>query len=91
MKTEIDFRGQITPKKAMKILKKEGMHVTANEAEQILFFLRKLANIVVKKYLDDCDSTNKQIKSNQKKQRVKGKPAVIYCKPCIIINSNLNI
>lgn len=85
MKTEIDFRDQITPKKAMKILKKEGMHVTTNEAEQILFFLRKLANIAVKKYLDDCDSTNKQTKSNQKKHKERKKPEIIYCKPCNIL------
>lgn len=83
MKTEIDFKKQITTKKAIKILKKEGMNVTVKEAEEILFFLRKLANIAVTKYLNDCETTNKQMKINQKN---KGKPAVIYCKPCIISN-----
>lgn len=87
---EIDFTNKISAKKAVKILKKQGMNVTVDEAEKILFFLRKLANIAVRKYLEDCDSKNKQNKCNQKKQCVKGEPAIVYCKPCIIINSNLN-
>ncbi|KRB55491.1 hypothetical protein [Flavobacterium sp. Root186] len=84
MKTEIDLKKQITSKKAIKILKKEGMNVTAKEAEEILFFLRKLANIAVTKYLNDCDSKSKKIKNTQKKLTEKRKTKVIYCKPCTI-------
>ncbi|WP_198528496.1 hypothetical protein [Flavobacterium sp. Root420] len=53
MENEIDdFREKITPEKAQKMLKDEGMNVTLEEAKEILHFLRKLANIAVLKYLD---------------------------------------
>jgi hypothetical protein len=43
---------KITPEKAQKMLKEEGMDVTLEEAKEILYFLRKLANIAVLKYLE---------------------------------------
>lgn len=90
MKTEIDFKGQITTKKAIKMLKKEGMKVTIEEAEQILVFLRKIANIAVSKYLKDSESKNKGINTNQKnKGKAINKTVVNYCKPCIITNADL--
>jgi len=47
-----DFNSKITPEKAQKMLKEEGMGVTLEEAKEILYFLRKLANIAVLKYLE---------------------------------------
>lgn len=44
---------KITPEKAQKMLKEEGMDVTLDEAKEILHFLRKLANIAVLKYLEN--------------------------------------
>jgi hypothetical protein len=53
MENEIDdFKEKITPEKAQKMLKEEGMNVTLEEAKGILYFLRKLANIAVIKYLE---------------------------------------
>ncbi|WP_187356517.1 hypothetical protein [Flavobacterium ajazii] len=47
-----DVETRITPEKAQKMLKEEGMEVTLQEAKDILYFLRKLANIAVIKYLE---------------------------------------
>ncbi|MGA9638967.1 hypothetical protein [Flavobacterium sp.] len=46
-----DVKSKITPEKARKMLKEEGMEVTLEEAKEILHFLKKLANIAVLKYL----------------------------------------
>ncbi|WP_166925136.1 hypothetical protein [Flavobacterium poyangense] len=46
-----DYTGKISPKKAQKILKEEGMDVTLEKAEEILYFLRKLADIQVLHFL----------------------------------------
>lgn len=43
---------KISPEKAQKMLKDEGMDVSIEEAKEILYFLRKLANIAVLKYLE---------------------------------------
>lgn len=44
---------RITPEEAQQLLKSDGMDVTMEEAESILIFLRKLADIIVKKYLEN--------------------------------------
>jgi hypothetical protein len=44
-------KGKITAEKALKMLQKEGLNVTLEQAGSILDFLRKLANIAVSKYL----------------------------------------
>lgn len=54
MENEVeDVNSKITPEKAQKMLKEEGMEVTLEEAKEILHFLRKLANIAVLKYLEN--------------------------------------
>ncbi len=52
-----DFREitKLTPERAFKMLQKEGMEITLEEAEKILEFLRKLANIAVSKHLENKD------------------------------------
>lgn len=47
-----NISAKITPEKAQKMLKEEGMDVTLEEAKDILCFLRKLANMAVLKYLE---------------------------------------
>nr|WP_315200695.1 hypothetical protein [uncultured Flavobacterium sp.] len=47
-----NVNAKVTPEKAQKMLKEEGMEVTLEEAKDILYFLRKLANIAVFKYLE---------------------------------------
>lgn len=49
---EEDVKGRITPEKAMSVLNAEGMNVTLMEATEILFFLQKMANIAVSKFLE---------------------------------------
>lgn len=51
MKNEVNEKEKITAKKTMKILKSGGIHVTLEEAEAILVFMKKIANIAVSKYL----------------------------------------
>lgn len=51
-------KGKISPEKAQKMLKKEGMNVTVEQAEEILYFLRKLANMHMQHYLEK--NTNKK-------------------------------
>lgn len=50
------YKGKISPEKAKKILKQEGMNVTVEQAEEILYFLRKLANINLLHYLEKKDN-----------------------------------
>lgn len=54
MNDEIDdnLESKITPERAQKMLREEGLEVTLDEAKEILCFLRKLANIAVLKYLE---------------------------------------
>ena len=43
---------KITTEKALQMLKSEGLEVTFEQAEEILYFLRKIANIAVLKHLN---------------------------------------
>lgn len=45
-------KGKISPEKAQKMLKKEGLNVTLEQAEEILYFLRLLANITIVKFIE---------------------------------------
>lgn len=47
---------RISPEKAMKILQKEGVAVSPEEAKAILEFLRIIAKIAVSQYLRDGNS-----------------------------------
>jgi len=52
MEYEVDFsKSKLTPEKARQILKADGMEITLEQAREILFFLRKLANIAVSNHL----------------------------------------
>lgn len=94
MKNEMEFNGKISTEKAIKMLKKEGMEVTYEEAEQILVFLRKLANIAVNSYLQNNDLKNKKDNDTNicLESKTKGKKKLVtnYCKPCIIVNTDLH-
>jgi hypothetical protein len=58
MENEIDnFKEKITPESAQKMLRDEGMDVTIAEAKEILYFLRKIANIAVLKYLEKNENS----------------------------------
>ena len=57
---EDDYKGKISTKKAQKMLKEEGLNVTFEQTEEILYFLRKLANTQVISYLDKKDRTKKK-------------------------------
>jgi hypothetical protein len=46
------LKSKITPERAQKMLSEEGVDITLEEAKDILYFLRKLANIAVLKYLE---------------------------------------
>lgn len=56
---EDDYKGKISTKKAQKMLKEEGLNVTLEQAEEISYFLRKLANIQLLSYLEKKDRTKK--------------------------------
>ena len=47
----MDERGRLTAEQAVKMLKKENVDITLEQASQILEFLRKLANLTVSNYL----------------------------------------
>jgi hypothetical protein len=51
----IQYKLEITPQKALEMLRTEGIDLTLEQAEQDLGFLRKLANIAVSKYLRGKD------------------------------------
>jgi hypothetical protein len=51
MESQICKKDEITPEKALEILKKNGMHVTIEEAKNILELLTVLAKLEVKYYL----------------------------------------
>jgi hypothetical protein len=68
------------------MLKKEGITVTLEEADGILVFLRKLANLAVVNYLKNKDSIPKEniVSTTNKKNKLKAilKTIVKYRKPC---------
>ncbi|MFV8328282.1 hypothetical protein [Flavobacterium sp. ZS1P14] len=51
MENEENKREKITPQKALEMLRTEGIDLTLEQGEEVLGFLRKLANIAVSKYL----------------------------------------
>lgn len=53
MEKDIDYsNSKLTPEKALQMLRSEGLDVTIEQAEEILYFLRIIANIAVLKYLN---------------------------------------
>lgn len=48
---EENFKKKLSPEDAVRILKEGGMLVTLEQAKEILFFLRKIANIAVSNHL----------------------------------------
>ncbi|MEH6681649.1 MAG: hypothetical protein V7724_13960 [Sediminicola sp.] len=44
---------RISPEDAQRMLREEGVEVSLELAEEVLWFLRKMANIVVRKYLEN--------------------------------------
>lgn len=46
---------KISPEKAMKVLKENGMNVSQEEAAQIVEFLYKLAHIGIRAYNKRCE------------------------------------
>jgi hypothetical protein len=53
MENDIDYSdSKLTTEKALLMLKSEGLDVTIGQAEEILYFLRIIANIAVLKHLN---------------------------------------
>lgn len=53
MEKDIDYgNSRLTPEKALHMLRSEGLDVTIEQAEEILYFLRIIANIAVLKHLN---------------------------------------
>ena len=53
MENDIDYsNSKFTPEKALEMLRSEGLDVTIEQAAEILYFLRIIANIAVLKYLN---------------------------------------
>lgn len=53
MEKDIDnFTSKLTPEKALQMLRSEGLDVTIEQTEEILYFLRIIANIAVLKHLN---------------------------------------
>lgn len=53
MDNNIDYsNSKLTAEKALKMLRSEGLDVTIEQAEEILYFLRIIANIAVLKHLN---------------------------------------
>lgn len=54
MENDIDYsESKLTTEKALQMLKSEGLDVTIEQAEEILYFLRIIANIAVLKHLNE--------------------------------------
>jgi hypothetical protein len=52
MEIENNYKeSKLTPEKALVMLREEGLDVSLEQATEILYFLRKLANIAVSNYL----------------------------------------
>lgn len=89
---------KITPEKALKMLADEGMNVTLDQAAEILFFLRLMAEITVKKFLKGPENVeaaedlilNKKYEKPPKIQKKKNVSAEgkIYCNTCNFLNNN---
>ncbi|WP_197413389.1 hypothetical protein [Flavobacterium sp. TAB 87] len=53
MENDIDYsNSKLTTEKALQMLNSEGLEVTLEQAEEILYFLRIIANIAVLKRLN---------------------------------------
>lgn len=53
MEKDIDYsNSKLTTEKALQMLRSEGLDVTFEQAEEILYFLRIIANIAVLKHLN---------------------------------------
>ncbi len=53
MENDKDYSdSKLTTEKALQMLKSEGLDVTFEQAEEILYFLRIIANIAVLEYLN---------------------------------------
>ncbi|SDZ51476.1 hypothetical protein SAMN05444397_10858 [Flavobacterium aquidurense] len=53
MEKDIDYsKLKLTPEKALQMLRSEGLDVSIEQAEEILYFLRIIANIAVLKHLN---------------------------------------
>lgn len=46
---------KISPEQAHSMLKEEGLDISLEQAEEVLVFLRKMANIVVSNYLNQSN------------------------------------
>ncbi len=46
---------KISPEQAHSMLKKEGLDISLEQAEEVLLFLREMANIVVSNYLNQSN------------------------------------
>lgn len=51
---ENEEKKRITPEKALEILRADGLEITLEQAGKILEIMRKLAGIVISKYLRQC-------------------------------------
>lgn len=53
MEKDIDYsNSKLTPEKALLMLRSEGLNVTIEQVEEILYFLRIIANIAVLNHLN---------------------------------------
>lgn len=53
MEKDIDYsNSKLTAEKALQMLRSEGVDVTVEQVEEILYFLRIIANIAVLKHLN---------------------------------------
>jgi hypothetical protein len=53
MENDINYNSsKLTPEKALQMLKSQGLDITIEQAEEILYFLRIIANIAVLKHLN---------------------------------------
>ena len=52
MEKDMDYRdSKLTPERALHMLRSGGLDVTFEQAQEILYLLRKIANIAVSKHL----------------------------------------
>ncbi|PIF62654.1 hypothetical protein CLV00_2306 [Flavobacterium sp. 11] len=54
MEKDMDYRNsKLTPERALHMLRSEGLDVTFEQVQEILYLLRKIANIAVSKHLSE--------------------------------------
>lgn len=54
MEKDMDYRdSKLTPERALHMLRSEGLDVTFEQVQEILYLLRKIANIAVFKHLSE--------------------------------------